>query len=231
MFDLIVIIIIIAVIVSKVKANSQKNERRTTYVNGKPVKTQSQNSGYSSYKPNNTYDQAQKMQELRNKVTRNLEQMRANAQNTVNSGRSYAANGSRTNGYQQKSYQSSYTSNLNTQTNTYRQVGQPDILSRAKQNVKENEVDFLKEADKRQHEAARGAADAPVMTPSQNVAMQQVKPVGQQIGAEFDDDCDIMSQINDLMIMGYSGNLEFDRDFVAEGVDMLNRYQELGSNL
>ena len=33
------------------------------------------------------------------------------------------------------------------------------------------------------------------------------------------------------MIMGYSGNLEFDRDFIAEGVDMLNSYQEFGNNL
>ena len=40
-----------------------------------------------------------------------------------------------------------------------------------------------------------------------------------------------MKKIQDLMIMGYSGNLEFERDFVAEGVDMLNRYQEFGSNL
>ena len=61
--------------------------------------------------------------------------------------------------------------------------------------------------------------------------MQRVKPVGQQIGADFDDDCDIMQKLNDLMIMGYSGNLEFDRDFIAEGVDMLNSYQELGNNL
>lgn len=221
MFDLIVIIIVIAVIVNKVKANNQKNERKTTYMNGKPVRPQSQNT--SSYKPNNAYDQAQKMQELRNKVTRNLEQMRANAQSTNNR----SSQGS----YQQNRYQSSYTSGRSAQTNTYKQAVQTDILARAKQNVKENEADFLKEADKRQHEAARGAADAPVMTPSQKVAMQPDKPVGQQIGAEFDDDCDIMQKLNDLMIMGYSGNLEFDRDFVAEGVDMLNRYQELGSNL
>ena len=106
-----------------------------------------------------------------------------------------------------------------------------DILSRAKQNVQENDEDLLKEADRMQHEAARGAADTPVLTPSEKVAMQGVKPVGQQIGADFDDDCDIMQKLNDLMIMGYSGNLEFDRDFIAEGVDMLNSYQEFGNNL
>lgn len=71
----------------------------------------------------------------------------------------------------------------------------------------------------------------PVLTPSGKVAMQRVQPVGQQIGAGFDEDCDIMQKLNDLMIMGYSGNLEFDRDFIAEGVDMLNSYQEFGNNL
>ena len=106
-----------------------------------------------------------------------------------------------------------------------------DILSRAKQNVQENDEDLLKDADRMQHEAARGAAETPILTPSAKVAMQGVQPVGQQIGAGFDEDCDIMQKLNDLMIMGYSGNLEFDRDFIAEGVDMLNSYQEFGNNL
>ena len=106
-----------------------------------------------------------------------------------------------------------------------------DILSRAKQNVQENNEDLLKNADRMQHEAARGAADTPILTPSGKVAMQGIQPVGQQIGAGFDEDCDIMQKLNDLMIMGYSGNLEFDRDFIAEGVDMLNSYQEFGNNL
>ena len=96
-----------------------------------------------------------------------------------------------------------------------------DILSRAKQNVQENDEDLLKEADRMQHAAARGAADTPILTPSGKVAMQGIQPVGQQIGAGFDEDCDIMQKLN----------LEFDRDFIAEGVDMLNSYQEFGNNL
>ena len=217
MFDLIVFIIIIAVIVNKVKATGQKNEKRTTYVNGKPLGKEYQSSRTTSYRQDssyrqgspyrqdNSYSQAQKtqrqkmqaqeLQALRNKVTKNLEQMRANV---YGSGQKAASQ---------------------------------DILSRAKQNVKENDTDFMKEADKRQHEATRGAADTPVMTPSQKVAMKPEKPVGQQIGADFDEDCDIMKKLNDLMIMGYSGDLEFGRDFIAEGVDMLNNYQQLGSNL
>lgn len=230
MFDLIVFIIIIAVIVNKVKATGQKNEKRTTYVNGKPLgkeyqssRTTSyrQDSSYrqgSSYRQDNSYSQAQKtqrqkmqaqeLQALRNKVTKNLEQMRANV---------YGAG--------QKAASQDILSR------TGQKAAGQDILSRAKQNVKENDTDFMKEADKRRHEATRGAADTPVMTPSQKVAMKPEKPVGQQIGADFDEDCDIMKKLNDLMIMGYSGDLEFGRDFIAEGVDMLNNYQQLGSNL
>jgi len=33
-----------------------------------------------------------------------------------------------------------------------------------------------------------------------------------------------MKKVRDLMIMGYGGNLEFQRDFVAEGMDLINKY-------
>lgn len=33
-----------------------------------------------------------------------------------------------------------------------------------------------------------------------------------------------LSRIEDLMICGYSGNLHFERDFLSEATDMLNRY-------
>lgn len=36
---------------------------------------------------------------------------------------------------------------------------------------------------------------------------------------------ELMNQVNDLMIMGYQADLSFARDFVAEGIDMLNSYE------
>lgn len=187
MFELIFIIIVIAVIVSKVKAQNQgANRNNTTYINGKPVKNNRQQ----------VYGAGQMNRQPQN----------------------YSAGQSSRQAQPYRGAQSRPQKNQ-------------DILSRAKQNVQENNEDLLKNADRMQHEAARGAADTPILTPSEKVAMQGVKPVGQQIGADFDDDCDIMQKLNDLMIMGYSGNLEFDRDFIAEGVDMLNSYQEFGNNL
>jgi hypothetical protein len=41
-----------------------------------------------------------------------------------------------------------------------------------------------------------------------------------------DDDCSLMERVNDLMIMGYQANLTFERDFVAEGIEMLNSYEQ-----
>lgn len=38
-----------------------------------------------------------------------------------------------------------------------------------------------------------------------------------------------MEELNDLMIMGYQVNVSFHRDFVAEGVEMLNRFEISGT--
>ena len=227
------------------KNNSGSSKKRTTYINGKPVEPPKKNNwntertgnttyrSSTSYKGNSSYssqagsrnstDTYRQMQELRNKVTKSLQEMRANAE---------AGNQKYRTAPPYYRSRSTYSPSAGYQRGSTSATKQDDdILSRAKQNVQENDQDLLKEADHLQHEAARGAADAPILTPSQQVAMQPGKPVGQQIGAKFDEDCDNRKKIQDLMIMGYSGNLEFERDFVAEGVDMLNRYQEFGSNL
>lgn len=217
MFELIFIIIVIAVIVSKVKAQNQgANRNITTYINGKPVKNNRQQvygAGQMNRQPQN-YSAGQSSRQAQ--PYRGAQSNRqAQPYRPQPSGRPVQNPWSQT----------------NRGTAQSRPQKNQDILSRAKQNVQENNEDLLKNADRMQHEAARGAADTPILTPSGKVAMQGIQPVGQQIGAGFDEDCDIMQKLNDLMIMGYSGNLEFDRDFIAEGVDMLNSYQEFGNNL
>lgn len=34
----------------------------------------------------------------------------------------------------------------------------------------------------------------------------------------------LIGKVEDLIVMGYSGNLSFERDFLGEGMDMINRY-------
>lgn len=67
-------------------------------------------------------------------------------------------------------------------------------------------------------------------------AMQQLKQKEQENSIleranlnlqEYEDDVesDMLSQVNDRIVMGYSGEMEFERDFIAEGIEMLNSFQ------
>lgn len=40
-----------------------------------------------------------------------------------------------------------------------------------------------------------------------------------------DEPGELIRQVNDLIVMGYQPNLTFERDFVAEGVELLTRYE------
>ena len=81
------------------------------------------------------------------------------------------------------------------------------IIERAKGNVEEDAVDELKVSDTALHQAA-GAK-----------TMQE-----NAIAKDLEEDT-LMDQVYDLMVTGYNGNMEFDRDFLAEAMDMLNRIQ------
>ncbi|MDD7635760.1 MAG: hypothetical protein PUJ55_02335 [Clostridiales bacterium] len=85
---------------------------------------------------------------------------------------------------------------------------QNEIMGRAIANVKENEVDEL---ERNQSAVVKNETSADV----HNI-----------IGIiDVAKSSELMAQINDLMIMGYRTDLSFERDFVAEGVDMLNSYE------
>lgn len=81
------------------------------------------------------------------------------------------------------------------------------ILSRAVEHVQEDAADELKLQDDMLHKAAGGGKTA--------------KASGEK---DMDENA-LMNRVYDLMVTGYSGNMEFDRDFLAEATDMLNRIQ------
>lgn len=106
----------------------------------------------------------------------------------------------------EKKYQSAQRPMKKDQKNTYsrnmnynKQKKENSILQSAKENVAENAVDLMKEADQKWHETARTSLPDP------------------------GEDTDVLKQVYDLMTMGYSGNLRFERDFLSEGMDMINR--------
>lgn len=80
--------------------------------------------------------------------------------------------------------------------------GKGAILSRADSNVNENQTDELREQ-----------------------FYQKTGEPPKKVHGECEDECSLMDQVNDLMIMGYQANLSFERDFVAEGIEMLNRFE------
>ena len=80
--------------------------------------------------------------------------------------------------------------------------GKDTILNRADSNVNENQTDELREQ-----------------------FYEKTGEPPKKVHGECEDECSLMDQVNDLMIMGYQANLSFERDFVAEGVEMLNRFE------
>lgn len=75
-----------------------------------------------------------------------------------------------------------------------------DILKRATENVSENDGDELEQ--------------------------QMMAGAHELINAiDIDSASELMHEVEDLMIMGYQANLPFERDFIAEGVAMLNGYE------
>lgn len=91
-----------------------------------------------------------------------------------------------------------------------------DILSRAKENVKEREPNAVQQ--QMHAEVCRDyratAHDKP------DVATHKVVSKVCDTGEESD----IIKKVNDLIVTGYCGDMSFDRDFIAEGVEMLNRF-------
>ena len=74
------------------------------------------------------------------------------------------------------------------------------ILKRATENVSENDGDELEQ--------------------------QMMAGAHELVNAiDIDSASELMHEVEDLMIMGYQANLPFERDFIAEGVAMLNGYE------
>ena len=75
-----------------------------------------------------------------------------------------------------------------------------DILKRATENVSENDGDELEQ--------------------------QMMAGAHELVNAiDIDSASELMHEVEDLTIMGYQANLPFERDFIAEGVAMLNGYE------
>ena len=84
-----------------------------------------------------------------------------------------------------------------------------DIVTRAKKNASEEQEDVLAHVMRDEAHAAECSAPDVVMD---SVADFQVT------------ESNILGDVNELIVKGYSGEMTFERDFIAEGVEMLNRF-------
>lgn len=176
MVGTIIYLIIIGLIIRKV-LKDKKAAKGASSTRNKPAKAyQSASQAYQS-SAQTAYQTQQQMRDLKHRLEKKYKSaprpMKENQKNT-------------------------YSQNMN-YSNQKKQKKENSILQSAKENVAENNIDFMKEADKKWHETAKVSLPNP------------------------GEDTDILKQVYDLMIMGYNGNLQFERDFLSEGMDMINR--------
>lgn len=93
-----------------------------------------------------------------------------------------------------------------------KQYGTPkksDILSRAAANVQENRKDELETGI--------------ISEGSTNGFFEEIN--AWDALAKLDRSSDVMREVNDLMIMGYQTDMTFERDFLAEGIELISGYE------
>ena len=145
------------------------------------------------------------------------------------------------------SMQNTVQSGMNALNQTYKQKPQPQMQQRAQQpqrpqmqqrvQPQQSNPDIVQRAVKNN---ARFADDT---TQSELVAMHGHSEAQQRMAQEHSRNCQTLhttaadgakiieaetqsmfGSVNDLIAMGYSGNLEFERDFLGEGLDMINNF-------
>lgn len=103
------------------------------------------------------------------------------------------------------------------------------LQSAKQQAVRQNTID-RKESEKQQAKTdILCAANANVLVNQKDELRAEFREMSAENGSVLCHDevetSALMQQINDLMITGYRGTLSFERDFVSEGIEMLNSYE------
>lgn len=107
---------------------------------------------------------------------------------------------------------------------TMRQTANPNILERAKNNTAKYQDDSTKE----QLESEHGHSESMKSTGALEYAAAQKKAhphdaahVAKELAMQ---DGALLGTVEDLMVKGFDGRLSFERDFVGEGMDMINSF-------
>ena len=163
------------------------------------INKKSKSAGSKNTQPNKSRPQQKQMQQIWNSM-----------QNTVQSGMN-ALNQT----YQQRAQQSQRPQQRPQQSN-------PDIVQRA---VKNN-ARFADDTTQKELEAMHGHSEAQQRMAQEHSRNCQTLHTKAADGAKIieAETQSMFGSVEDLIAMGYSGNLEFERDFLGEGLDMINNF-------
>lgn len=163
------------------------------------INKKSKSAGSKNTQPNKPRPQQKQMQQIWNSM-----------QNTVQSGMN-ALNQT----YQQRAQQSQRPQQRPQQSN-------PDIVQRA---VKNN-ARFADDTTQKELEAMHGHSEAQQRMAQEHSRNCQTLHNKAADGAKIieAETQSMFGSVEDLIAMGYSGNLAFERDFLGEGLDMINNF-------
>lgn len=163
------------------------------------INKKSKSAGSKNTQPNKPRPQQKQIQQIWNSM-----------QNTVQSGMN-ALNQT----YQQRAQQSQRPQQRPQQSN-------PDIVQRA---VKNN-ARFADDTTQKEIETMHGHSEAQQRLAQEHSRNCQTLHNKAADGAKIieAETQSMFGSVEDLIAMGYSGNLEFERDFLGEGLDMINNF-------
>lgn len=171
------------------------------------INKKSKSAGSKNTQPNKPRPQQKQMQQIWNSM-----------QNTVQSGMN-ALNQT----YQQRAQQPQRPQmQQRVQPQQRPQQSNPDIVQRA---VKNN-ARFADDTIQKELEAMHGHSEAQQRLAQEHSRNCQTLHTKAADGAKIieAETQSMFGSVDDLIAMGYSGNLEFERDFLGEGLDMINNF-------
>lgn len=137
------------------------------------------------------------------------------------------------------SMQNTVQSGMNALNQTYQQKPQPQMQQRAQQPQRpqqsnpdivqravKNNARFADDTTQKELEAMHGHSEAQQRMAQEHSRNCQTLHTKAADGAKIieAETQSMFGSVEDLIAMGYSGNLEFERDFLGEGLDMINNF-------
>lgn len=170
------------------------------------INKKSKSAGSKNTQPNKPRPQQKQMQQIWNSM-----------QNTVQSGMN-ALNQT----YQQKPQPQRPQMQQRVQPQPRPQQSNPDIVQRAMK----NNARFADDTTQKELEMMHGHSEAQQRIKQEHSRNCQTLHSKAADGAKVieAETRSMFGSVEDLIAMGYSGNLEFERDFLGEGLDMINNF-------